>query len=174
MGHLPQNAEILHWQAFVLRRPALSQDDGGLQRVCRTATDLCWTDVSAVPTLTWVLGDIQFQIWLHQPPGFAVLFVSALSRSTAMGVKIKRMAPADSFNRNQIPSVLGYEIDDDEIDIARNVNFAGMYAIAILGGLVDGLYLHPPNVRRGTDDEVEALAVSIGFGHSKAHARRLV
>jgi hypothetical protein len=53
-----ERIEILPWQAFALRRPALSQDDGGLREVCGSGvphTHLenreMWGTLHAVPSM---------------------------------------------------------------------------------------------------------------------------
>ena len=97
-----------------------------------------------------------------------------------MGVEAEALAASGGFDGDDVAGVFGDDVGDDEINFVLGVNAAtspatmGGYLIDTALGGTRGLYLHAPPAAIPTDDEVEAVAVSIGLGDAEAQTCRLV
>ncbi len=75
-----------------------------------------------VPTRPSLFHDTRFLVWLHQPPGFAVLFVSVEGFAGGVGMETEALAPQRRFDGDEVPGVLGDDISGDEINFILGVN----------------------------------------------------
>ncbi len=113
---------------------------------------------------------------LQWPPGFAVFFVFVAGFTGDVGVETEALAASGGFDGDDVPDFLGDDVGDDEIDFVLGVNVATSpatvctYLVDAAFGGASGLHLDAPQAAVPAQDEVEALAVSVGLGDSEAHA----
>src|SRR5580692_63494 len=102
--------------------------------------------------LARALGATHPMLRLQQPPRLAILLVLIHFPPPPIGMEIETIALAERSDRDDVPDVLGHQIDHKHIDLIRGVHFvtaisvaASAYAVAPVAGFVHGLHLHSPH-----------------------------
>lgn len=121
------------------------------------------------------MTELELLYFLKEVPGFTVLlelgYLFAAIRKQAHGLYV-----FESAWREDVPSVLGHDVGDQQIDFIGAVGLAlvavgaDVISAASLGTDTMGrLNLHAQETSADIDDEVVTIAIPPGFGDSETH-----
>jgi hypothetical protein len=93
-------------------------------------------------------------------------------RSARVRIDIQDLARCEYGQRENVPKVHRDDVGGHEIDFSRGVRpVAEASSLDLVRRPTPGgLHLHSPETAFAMEDEVEAVAVSPGFGHAKTQA----
>ena len=116
-----------------------------------------------------------FPLLRQLPPGLQVATVFA--PCSGVGIDADGFALHQGGDGDYVPGGFGDDVGHEEIDFAGGVGSHGLAETALdvdeIGSVAQycgRLDLHPPQSLTGVEDEVVALAVSVGLGYSEAEA----
>ena len=125
-----------------------------------------------------VTGQVDFisalaVFWAGQEaPCFAVSF-EAGHAATAGGKDLDCSDVLEEVDGKHVPDVVGDNVSDDEVDVARSVTASpdiatGVEGVSVDGAGVGGLDLDAPGAGSVVEDEVVAIPFAPGFGDGEA------